>query len=379
MKLTTARTQFILLISIILLFATQVKAEDIINDDVKPAKSESKTWKPEAVKYDWVQLTSGEWLKGKIKSMYNKNLEFDSDKLDLLSIDWEDVKYLKSHIASNVKIESVGTVVGMMTISDEIIIIQNNIEVQSYNRNKIVSFTPSGDREIDLWALKLTLSTNLRSGNTEQIDFTSKIAAKRRTPDSRFTLDYIGNISKTNAVTGALEETLNNHRLFGGLDIYVTRYFFYNPINAEYFRDPFQNVDQRITIGSGLGYVIKDTSKFEWNLTAGPAYISTKYISVQPGEDIQIDSGSLSISTDLDAEITKRLDFIYKYNIQLSNKASGGYTHYMIATLESEITGDLDFDISAVWDRISHPTVDDLGNIPEPNDFRFLFGVSYSF
>jgi hypothetical protein len=28
---------------------------------------------------------------GEIKSMYNDNLEFDSDNLDLQSIDWEDV------------------------------------------------------------------------------------------------------------------------------------------------------------------------------------------------------------------------------------------------------------------------------------------------
>jgi hypothetical protein len=369
------KSYFIIIISIGLLFSSS----NIIAEDKATSKNNKNSWTPKAVDYDWLQLTSGEWLKGEIKSMYNKKLEFDSDKLDLLSIDWEDVKYLTSHIEGNVKIENIGSVIGTLTISDKIIIIKNNTEVQSYDRNKIISFTPAGDREIDLWALKFTLSMNLRSGNTEQIDYTSQISAKRRTADSRFVLDYIGNISKTNAVSGALEETINNHRLSGSLDIYVTRYFFYNPINVEYFRDPFQNIDQRLTFGAGLGYVIKDTSKIEWNLTAGPAYIATRYLSVQPGEDLNIESGSLSISSDLDLEISKSLDFIYKYNIQVSNKESGGYTHHMIATLESEITGDLDLNISAVWDRISHPTVDDLGNIPEPNDFRFLLGVSYSF
>jgi hypothetical protein len=42
------------------------------------AENGDKEWRPEAIKFDWVQLTSGEWLRGKLKSMYNKKLEFDS-------------------------------------------------------------------------------------------------------------------------------------------------------------------------------------------------------------------------------------------------------------------------------------------------------------
>lgn len=163
------------------------------------------------------------------------------------------------------------------------------------------------------------------------------------------------------------------------MDVYVTRRFYYTPINAEYYSDPFQNIEQRISVGAGLGYAFIDTSKVEWNISAGPAFLTTKYVSVLPGEDISIDSGSITISTDLDAELSKTIDFIYKYNIQASKKESGGYSHHMIATLETEITKDFDFDVSVVWDRISHPTVDNTGKVPEPNDFRFILGVGYSF
>jgi hypothetical protein len=81
----------------------------------------------------------------------------------------------------------------------------------------------------------------------------------------------------------------------------------------------------------------------------------------------------------LDTELTSAIDFIFKYNIHWLKNESGGYTHHMIATLKSEITRDLDLDISAVWDRISHPTEDDTGNLPNPDDYRLLLGVSYSF
>ena len=192
-------------------------------------------------------------------------------------------------------------------------------------------------------------------------------------------INYIGYISKTKVTSGELEETINNHRLSGALDIYATRNFFYNPINAEYYRDRFQNIDQRITIGAGLGYIIKDSGKVDWNLSAGPAVVSTKHVSVQAGEDIRVESGSLAVTTDLDIELNSTIDFIFNYKIHWLKNESGGYTHHMIATLKSENTRDLDLDISAVWDRISHPTEDDTGNLPEPDDYRLLLGLSYSF
>ncbi|HEY7774718.1 MAG TPA: hypothetical protein VIC26_16150, partial [Marinagarivorans sp.] len=37
-------------------------------------------------KWDWLQLTSGEWLKGKIKVVYNGEMEFDSSNLGLRKI-----------------------------------------------------------------------------------------------------------------------------------------------------------------------------------------------------------------------------------------------------------------------------------------------------
>ena len=50
-----------------------------------PARSAE--WEPPPPmpdKFDWVQLKSGEWLKGEIKVMYEGSIEFESEELDLL-------------------------------------------------------------------------------------------------------------------------------------------------------------------------------------------------------------------------------------------------------------------------------------------------------
>lgn len=353
----------------------------VVDAEAKAAADEasSKPWLPAAKEFDWVQLTSGEWLKGEIKSMYNDSLEFDSDKLDLLEVDWEDVKYLKSYRPSNVNIENSEPLNGSLQISGDKVMITDGENVQEFNRFDLISFTPAGDREADLWALKFTLALNVRSGNTDQVDYNAKFNAKRRTARSRFELDYIGNISKTGDENGDLLETINNHRVNASTNRYATRYFFYTPLFAEYYRDPFLNIDQRVTTGLGLGYTIFDTGTLVWNVGGGPAYVGTKYISVQPGEEQKVGAAAVVLNTDFDVELSSSLDFIFKYKIQASKPEAGGYTHHIIGTFENEITGSLDFDVSLIWDRISQPATDVDGNAPQPDDYRLTIGVTYTY
>ena len=342
------------------------------------AEEAATEWRPPDDGHDWIQLKNNEWLMGEIKSMYKDSLEFDSDTLDLQSIDWADVTYLRSAGESNINVEDVGEAIGIVEISGDTVKLSDGDDVREFSRAKLISLTPAGDQEIDLWAVDLTLNLNLRSGNTEQIDYTSRFSARRRTARSRVLFDYVGNISKTDAGTGTLVETVNNQRLSGGWDLYATRHFFWAPIFGEYYRDPFQNIDQRLTAGAGAGYTIIDTPKIEWNVSGGPAYQSVRYVSVQPGEDESISGGAAVFGTNYDQEITSKLDFIFNYNMTAASSDLGGYTHHLLASLESEITGSLDFDVSFMWDRVSQPTTDAEGNTPLPDDYRLMIGIKWS-
>jgi len=347
--------------------------------ETSASDKEEVKWTPSATEFDWVQLTSGEWLKGEIKSMYSEDLEFDSDKLGLLSIDMDDVRYLQSFQTLLVNIENNGEVKGVLKIAESEVTLTDENQKKIFNTFELVSFAPGGETEADLWWVKFTLGFDIKDGNTSQIDFSSKLSAKRRTGKSRFIVDYIGNISKTDAVSGKLVETINNHRANFNLDKYVTRYFFYTPVFGEYFTDTFQNIDKRLTLGIGLGYTLINSDKTDWNISGGPSILSTKYTSVQAGDNQTIDSASLSLSTDYEAEISSKIDFIFKYKIQLAKKESGGYSHHLIATLENELINDFDLDISIVWDRINDPTIDKDQITPEKDDFRFILGISYTY
>ncbi len=369
-------------ITCLCLILTTNTGADTLANDADPEAADQYTedvfnWEtstPSATDFDWVQLVSGEWLKGEIKGLYKNNLEFDSDKLDLLQLDWDDVKYVESHIPGSAYIEGHGTVYGYITINQTKITVTNGKTIQQFDRSTLVSFITGEMEEKNYWSAKLTLGLNIRRGNTDQLDYTSRADLKRQTSFSRIILNYIGNVSNIQNV-----ETSNNQRFNATHDIFKTRHFFLRPLFFEYFRDPFQNIDSKVTLGTGLGYTILDTKKTNWEMAGGPAYQATRFVSVETGEDIQQTTPTLVLSTDYDLELSSSIDFILRYSTQWGNEASGGYIHHLVSTIESEITTSFDLDISLIWDHISNPATADDGITPVKDDYRLTVGISYSY
>ena len=77
------------------LLALLVAAPSARADDAKPP------WQPKApdgvpADFDWIRLPSDEWLKGKIISMYDGKLEFDSKELGVHTFDFADIKEIRT-------------------------------------------------------------------------------------------------------------------------------------------------------------------------------------------------------------------------------------------------------------------------------------------
>jgi hypothetical protein len=336
--------------------------------------------------FDWIQLTSGEWLKGDLKVLYADSLEFDSDELDLLKFDWADVHQVITHEPQSIRIENpeaqnsrvwnmgglADTVKGILHIEGDRVIIHTDEGTKEFDRSYLVSIAPGTERELDYWSAQLTLSLDVSQGNSEQLNYSTYAEVKRRTALSRFFADYRGIYATTYGTV-----TANSQRASSYYDIFSTRQFFWRPVIIDYFRDTFANIDHRTSLGAGLGYTLIDTAKTEWIVSPGIAYQGTRYDSVEPGEDEFVSTPAFLFSTQLDTDITKTIDFIVKYNFNVVNKESGTYSHNASAALEFELTSHLDFDLSVVWDRIQDPQPDSEGIVPEQDDFYFFFGISF--
>lgn len=338
-------------------------------------ETQNQTWsdtRPEKVSADWLQLTSGEWLRGRIIVMQKDNLEFDSDELNELEIDWEKVRYIKSSEPYSLRFYGSVQATGAIEVTQDIIHVNTDYDDLSFNRNELQSIATGKETEISKWSSKVTFSINVRRGNTKQTDFTSKVTAKRRTVSSRLALDYLGNFTETEET-----KTVNNHRLNATYDIFITRNLFLTPVTAEFFRDPFQNIEKRNTIGIAAGYTLINTNKTGWDISGGPAYQETKFVSVKAGDDTKDATVTLILGTKFETELNSNVDMQGNYSVTLGDEKTGGYTHHSILTIETEITDKLDFDVSGVWDRVKDPVPGEDGRVPDQNDFRVMIGLGY--
>jgi len=322
--------------------------------------------------FDWIQLKSGEWLKGELIALYDDLLEFDSDELDNLTFDWDDVRQVRT--GRVVQVRSIDrTLTGKLVIDGNSIQVQGDT-TQQFDRAQLVSITPGEPKESSYWSGHATFGFNLREGNSKQVEANTFTSVRRRTVSNRVVLDYVGNYNITDDVTAT-----NNHRVSGGLDWFVTSRFFVRPIFVEYLRDPFQNFAHRWTIGAALGYNLVDTSRVKWEFNAGPAFQHTTFVSVEQGESEEEKTGAFWAGTTYTNELTKDIDYTLDYRFLLVKPEAGRYTHHFLTSLSIDSFGPLDFDISFVWDRVQQPRPQESGLVPKKDDYRLIFGLGFDF
>ncbi|MGN6554551.1 MAG: DUF481 domain-containing protein [Verrucomicrobiota bacterium] len=324
--------------------------------------------------FDWIQLKSGEWLAGKIKSLQEEKLEFDSEELNLLTFDWQDIRTMRSLRLNSVRIEKLKAVDGSVFVTSNEVQVTTSTTTNTYPRADLLAIAPTGNRELDKWSGKVSAGVSFRAGNTKETDANAHAALQRRTPDTRLSLDYLGNYSKLNGA-----EVEENHRFTGQFDYFLSRRLYARLPDFEYYRDPLQNLSHRITVGAGVGYDLVKTPRTEWNVTVSPSWQRDWFESVPATENASPDSVALVLSTRFDVELTQRLDLLLEYRGQLSRKETGNDTHHAVTTLEFEIHKRLKLDLSFVWGRISSPQTESGGDTPTPDDFRLITSLGVDF
>jgi len=335
-------------------------------DDNPSVKSD---WTPPTDGYDWIQLKSDEWLKGEIIAMYNGKLEFDSDELDFLSFDFEDIKQIRTKRHHQVLSDNRSTATGTLFMKGDRIVVKGQREVM-VDRDDVVSIAAGEPKEINYWTAKVSLGMNFRRGNQSQLDYNTKWAIQRRTPKTRYAFDYLGTVNRTDDI-----DTINNHRATTYFDYFYSRKFFIRPVTCEYFRDSFQNIAHRFTLGAQLGYTFVDTASTEWDVTIGPGYQVTNFETVLEGEDETRRTFTATLGTSYDQELTDSIDFLSELRFQMGDQGSGGLNSHWINTFEFELTRTLDFDVSLVWDRVQNQIRDEDGITPKKDDFRLILGI----
>jgi putative salt-induced outer membrane protein YdiY len=330
--------------------------------------------------FDWIKLTSDEWLKGDIISMYDEKLEFDSDELDMQTIDLEDIAELRSKEWQSIRMFDGTIAEGYLVIKDGQLSLVKNGVTTTYEFSNLLSIASSGKNERDLWDGYVNLGINLREGNTVQFDYTFSAGIQRRSSSSRFKTDYTADYSRyEDQDDGQTKVTADSDRLTSSYDWFFNPKIYFRAADFEYMTDEFLNIDYRIHYGIALGYHIVDTSRTSWDVNLGPSYQKSKFLSVVDDVNDSEDSLGLTLGTDFTFEFTSDIDYDASYSVQVIDEASGGNIHHFQTGLEIDLTNDFDLDLTFYADRTENPKADSEGKVPEKNDFRLVVGLGYDF
>lgn len=322
----------------------------------------------EELEFDWIELTSGEWLKGEFSYMYKESVGFDSDILGDLTIDWSDIQQVYFHEPVGVRLNDRTIHYGQPVVKDGTMFFPDTKE--SVSQSTVVSISPKTDNELDKWEIKGRLGLDLQTGNTEETRYTTTVNATRRSVSTRFQMNYIGNYTKTDGV-----ESANNHRGGANFDYFFDERLFLRIVRGEYYSDRFQNIRNQMTLGTGVGYKLIDTKIFDWEIQVGPAYQYTEFSQVEPGTDGTVDSAAGVFSTTIDFDITDDLDYYLTYQGVLTNRESGLYTQHLVTSLDYDLNSIFDLFLMLQFDRVEEPTKRSDGSVPDKNDVTVSFGV----
>ena len=334
------------------------------------ASTPPEIWQPpsfDVQQWDWIQLDTGEWVKGRIKVLHEESVEIDSDHFDLISIDWEDVAYIRTGRVMSVLLDGGEVILGSLTTERGKLLVGG----EPVEFPQVVGIASASPREFDLWTADISVGLNFRSGNVEQKDLNTKVSLKRRTVKNNTKMSYTGNYSESDS-----EQLANNHTASLTHDYRISHKWFFRPIQAEYYRDPFQNREAEWTVGFGAGYQIFDTPKLDWTVSAGPGYQRTEYVDVAPGEDRTVSTPALLLGTYYDQDITDNIDFQIDYQVTLTEEDAGRAKHDFYMALDVDLTSRLDLRLAGTWKRIESPQPDSDGITPEKDDFTVTLGLA---
>jgi len=329
---------------------------------------------PEPKSLDWIRLTSGEWLRGTIDLMRDGVLEFDSEELDELKIDWEDISELNSpRILTYVfgrNLQATGT----STVRDGVLKVTTAERTFEFSAATVLAIIEGAPTEWNYWGGKLSSSLIMREGNTNQTDLNIVANLRRDGTLSRLDFNYRSNFGYLDDV-----ESVNNHRIDGAFNWFLSRRLFVTPIEGEVYSDRYQNIDIRGTLGAGVGYFFARDGGVDWYVSLGAGYQKENYRSVQEGEPTTTSNGTWNPSTTLETDLTDTIELDINYNARMAMSSNPNNIHHLDIRFEFDLVGNLEFVAAMTWDHQTSPQPAEDGTTPEKTDLVLSYGLGVDF
>lgn len=323
---------------------------------------------------DWVHLRSGEWLTGEIIALDDDDMEFESEELDTLELDWADIVEVRTKRSFTVLLADRSSHTGVLTMDGARVSIRGESGEAEFARGDVYRIVPGTPRERNYWSGEVALHLSARSGNTDQSDTNASLSVTRETATSRLPMSFATTYTEVDS-----KETANNKRLSAQYDRFLGPRLFVTPLGVDAVEDRFQNIEVRVTPFTAVGYTVVDRRRWTLDVTGGVGYRWTRFDSVPAGEDDEDSNATIVLGTTFSSDLTKQVELDATYVAYVSVEDASDTVHQLTIDLSVDIWRALELDIAFVWDRVGEPEENADGDFPEQDDFRLMVGLIWTF
>ena len=321
-------------------------------------------------KNDWIQFKAGEWLKGELKRMHQKELEFKSKKLKLMTFKWKDIVQLQARKIKTYVFEGNVVETGQAMVTKEEVIIDTPDGLKVYPRDQLVSIVRGEPRERNYWSSRLRIGLSGAAGNSRNLALNAFGKLMREDHHVMSMISYEGTFGHAEG-----EETVNRNIGNAEVNVYLSRRVYLVPVVAQLLNDRFQNIKLRATPSAGAGVYLFDTKKVEWNLSGGLGYQYLKLLSTEGGTENPQHDGAVAMGTFLKWKFIPDNKLELEWRTNLIYTQIGLTNHIGTARLKIKIASIFRLTTEFMYLRTERPLPREDGTVPKSNDYQLVVGV----
>ena len=336
----------------------------------------------EAAKTDVVVLINGDAVTGEIKSLDFGALRYGTDSMGTVTIEWEEIVWLKSNQSLQVEVASGTRYFGGLfaTGTDGVVGIGRGENIQEIDLSQIVRITPIETDEKIWQRFEGSVKFGFNSDKASQVTVGNLSANVRyRARTYLLGLDLVSSVTDQPGAETTQNQSLNlNYQRFRD-NRWFTDWF----TSAE--RNDEQGVDRRLSVGGGLGKYLVKSNKNQFSLLVGLVATRTTLSGIAPELPIEGSEPAETDSDTTDAEAKFSVKYLHR-SLEPSSDMTfttdvfpqlqdfSSFRSNTNLTLRREIIDDLFFDLSFYYTYLSKPPVG-----AEKDDYGVVTSIGYSF
>ncbi len=323
---------------------------------------------------DTLTFNNGDIISGKITSVIDGKVVFESDMLGKQEIDLAKVKNLTSDGDLPVELKDGTKFSARILSADETSITFDkfrNLPSQKIVRDELAAVNrpePAKPR----WKGDVTAGLSSTHGNSFSENASISANTSLRREKDRTTLGGYYLFGRSKGTDGEKYTTEESFTVNGKYDYYFSKKW-YGFINARYKTDHIADLDRRIIAGLGSGYQWIESDAMNFSTDLGLSILSEKYVT----GDTETNSDELSLRLGylFDKKFTDRISF--NHGTEYYPSIQSGVSDYFLssnAEVRINLTNTMYSSFKAILDYDSTP-----GPSQSSTDTKYIAGIGWSF